>query len=273
MSYRAAEAREDMTMGSNLVFSLPLEAPLSRRALCVGGGAALLAALLPKAAAAQEPDLPRAEEERLGLIYARGFLQARGSTPTPRSRLIEAYLSQIGARLTATGLRRPLQYSYHFDPDPAFKSAMSMPGGEVVVGAGILSLVDSEDALAAVLGHEIMHVDLGHTTRRLYDLQARHQLTAAQRGRINPLEFGATHTPEQELAADLEGVRMAVAAGYSPYGVRRLLLYFQELLRPRPGQPPRGLPIERRIAQLDAQIETNHWQHLADARAPLQLPD
>jgi predicted Zn-dependent protease len=246
---------------------------MSRRALCAGGGAALLAGLLPTIAAAQERDLPRAEEERLGLIYARGFLQARGAAPTPRGRLIEAYLTHVGSRLTATGLRRPLAYRFHFDPNPSFKSAMAMPGGEIVVGAGILSLVDSEDALAGVLGHEIMHVDLGHTTRRLLDLQARDHLTAAQRARINPLEFGTTHTPEQELAADFEGVRMAVAAGYSPYGVRRLLLYFQELLRPRPGQPPRGLPIERRIAQLDAEIESNHWQHLEGARTPLQLPD
>jgi predicted Zn-dependent protease len=270
MSYRRPD---NIAMRSNLAPSLSLGSPISRRALCAGGGATLLAALLPKAVGAQEADLPRAEEERLGRIYARGFLRARGAAPTPRGRLIEAYLTHVGSRLTATGLRRPLTYSYHFDPDPSFKSAMAMPGGEVVVGAGILSLVDSEDALAGVLGHEIMHVDLGHTTRRLRDLQARDHLTDAQRARINPLEFGTTHTPEQELAADLEGVRMAVAAGYSPYGVRRLLLYFQELLRPRPDQPPRGLPIERRLAQLDAQIETNHWQRLADARTPLQLPD
>ena len=213
------------------------------------------------------------EEERLGLIYARGFLRARGWGADAADGPIETYLSRVGARLIASGLRRPLSYSFHFDPDPSFKSAMAMPGGEIVVVLGILSLVDSEDALAGVLGHEIMHVDLGHTTRRLYDLQARHHLSDAQRARIDPLEYGETHTPEQELAADFEGIRMAVAAGYSPYGVRRLLLYFQELLRPRPGQPPRGLPIERRIAQLDAQIETNHWQHLEGARTPLQLPE
>lgn len=260
-------------MASTRISPLPHVAPMTRRALCAGGGAALLSALLPGPAAAELAELPRAEEERLGLIYARGFLRARGAAETPRGRLIEAYLSHVGSRLTATGLRRPLTYSYHFDPDPSFKSAMAMPGGEIVVGAGILALVDSEDALAGVLGHEIMHVDLGHTTKRLHDLQARDHLIDAQRARINPLEFGATHTPEQELAADFEGVRMAVAAGYSPYGVRRLLLYFQELLRPRPGQPPRGLPIERRIAQLDAEIESNHWQHLEGVRAPLQLPD
>jgi predicted Zn-dependent protease len=242
---------------------------IARRDLILGAAAA--GCLAGPARAANE-GLPRAEEERLGAIYLRGYQQARGTAPSPRSERIEAYLTEVGGRLIATGLRRPLSYSFHFDADPAFKSAMAMPGGEIVVGSGILALADSEDALACVLGHEIMHADLGHTNGRIRDLQAHFHLDAAHRGDIPPLAFGATYAPEQELAADLEGFRMAVAAGYSPYGARRLLAYFAELLRPRPGQPPRGLPIERRLAQLDAEILAHHWQHLEELPHPLALP-
>jgi predicted Zn-dependent protease len=248
---------------------------IGRRELIASAAAV---ALLAPAALAAAPDLPaqdslpRAEEERLGEIWRRGYQQARGTAPSPRSERLEAYLTEIGNRLTATGLRRPMTYSYHFDADPGFKSAMAMPGGQIVVGSGLMAIVDGEDALACVIGHEIMHCDLDHTTGRFHDLQARLHLDNAHRGDINPLYFGASYTPEQELAADLEGFRMAVAAGYSPYGARRLLAYFAELLRPHPGDPPRALPIERRLAQLDADIAARHWEHLAEVRHPLQLP-
>jgi predicted Zn-dependent protease len=149
---------------------------------------------------------------------------------------------------------------------------MAMPGGAVVVGAGLLAIADSEDALACVLGHEIMHCDLGHTTKRMFDVQDRDRLSDARRATINPFEFGATHTPEQELAADREGFRLAARAGYSPYGALRLLQYLDAVF-PNPNPRPGQLTIARRIAQLDGEIAANHWQNLADTRHPLALPD
>ena len=38
-------------------------------------------------------------------------------------------------------------------------NAFALPGGHVYVGGGLLQLMDSEDELAAVLGHEIEHID------------------------------------------------------------------------------------------------------------------
>jgi predicted Zn-dependent protease len=35
----------------------------------------------------------------------------------------------------------------------------ALAGGHVYVGAGLVSLMDSEDELAALIGHEIEHID------------------------------------------------------------------------------------------------------------------
>ena len=247
--------------------------PSSRRYL-LAAMPALVAAT--KVAALKAPHKPHTltltEERNLEPVYLRGYEQQRGTAPTPRGRRIEAYLAKVAARLTGQGLRRPIHYSFHFDPDPGFKSAMAMPGGAVVVGSGLLSIADSEDALACVLGHEIMHVDLGHTTKRLFDVQDRDHLPDSRRASVNPFEFGTTHTPEQELAADREGIRLAVRAGYSPYGARRLLEFLDKIY-PNPNPRPGSLPIARRIEQLDAEIAANGWQKLADSRRALALPD
>ena len=250
-----------------------MDIPVSRRQLIAAAPLLLAAAKAPhRPSTAITHKLSLAEERHLEPIYLRGYETARGTAPTPRGRRIEAYLDKIGARLSAHGLRRPVKYSFHLDPDPGFKSAMALPGGAVVVGSGLLSVVDSEDALACVLGHEIMHCDLGHTTKRIFEIQDRDRIPDARRASINPLEFGRTNAPEDELAADREGFALAVRAGYSPYGARRLLVFLAEVFKaytPRPG----ALTIAHRIEMLDAQIAQNGWQRLADVNHPLALPD
>ena len=42
-------------------------------------------------------------------------------------------------------------------------NAMATPGGHIFVSRGLIDCTDSEDALAAVLAHEIAHVQLGHS--------------------------------------------------------------------------------------------------------------
>lgn len=251
-----------------------MDSKLTRRTMMAAIPAAFLAArgVSAKINAVGSASLSLADERMLSPIFLRGYERQRGTAPTPRGRRIETYLNKVGAKLTASGLRRPLNYNFHFDPDPGFKSAMAMPGGAIVVGSGLLAIADSEDALACVLGHEIMHVELGHTTDRLLEVQARDHLPSSRRASIDPFEFGATHKPEQELAADREGFRLAAKAGYSPYAARRLLELLDKIY-PNPNPRPGRLTIARRIEQLDQEIASNGWQKLADTSHPLALPD
>ena len=42
-------------------------------------------------------------------------------------------------------------------------NAMATPGGHIFVSRGLIDCTDSEDALAAVIAHEVAHVQLGHS--------------------------------------------------------------------------------------------------------------
>lgn len=50
---------------------------------------------------------------------------------------------------------------------PGLANAFVLPGGSVFVYSGLLNVCRSEDALAAVLGHEIAHNTASHTAERL----------------------------------------------------------------------------------------------------------
>jgi len=75
------------------------------------------------------------------------------------------YVQSVGNRL-ANQARRKDQLDYEFsilnDSSP---NAWALPGGKIVVNRGLLTELNSEAELAAVLGHEIVHADAAHGAR------------------------------------------------------------------------------------------------------------
>jgi predicted Zn-dependent protease len=67
--------------------------------------------------------------------------------PTPQTTKIDEYLQTVGDRVAAHAQRK-LPSRFHFDPGPAFKGAVGLPGGQIFVGGGILAHMDSEDQFA-----------------------------------------------------------------------------------------------------------------------------
>ena len=234
------------------------------------GAAVLSPTLIVRPSMAAQPFYVSVRDElRLGALCWQAYAKEAGLSDTPQTLQVERYLGQVGGKMTHH-LRRPMPYTFKLDPNPRYISACAYPGGLVITGGGILSYADSEDALAAVLGHEIMHCDLGHTTGRMEEEQKKHHLTDAQRNRIPVDDYGNTYSHDQELAADREGVKAAVAAGYSPYGMRRLFELFAFVGRdakPRSG----SLTIQTRMARLDHLIAQYGWKHLKDSRTPLDV--
>lgn len=51
--------------------------------------------------------------------------------------------------------------------DPKTLNAFCTPGGHIYVYTGLIKYLDSEDQLLGVLGHEIAHADLRHSTEQL----------------------------------------------------------------------------------------------------------
>jgi beta-barrel assembly-enhancing protease len=174
---------------------------------------------------ASVPRITDADEVRAGHLLASDFMKHEGMADTPQTLKIEQYLQTVGDRLAAHAARK-LPYRFHFDPDPSFKSAFALPGGEIFVGAGILAMFDTEDQLAAVLGHEMQHDILNQCRDRLEKELAGRQLTVETVDRLTVDPFLPGYGHENEFKADWEGVKLAAQSGYSPEGAIRLLNMF-----------------------------------------------
>jgi predicted Zn-dependent protease len=139
---------------------------------------------------------------------------------SPEELALESYIRRVGNTLALHAHRR-LPYSFHLLPNRAMMNAFSLPGGPVYVGEGLLDLMTSEDELAAVLGHEIEHIDHYHCAERV---QVEARLRNLELGVVGVLlqipltVWEAGYNKDEELEADREGMRLAVLSGYSPYG-------------------------------------------------------
>jgi predicted Zn-dependent protease len=210
------------------------------------------------------------DQIRLGATLAAQYARERGIGPTVQSKQIESYLQAVADRL-ATRASRKLPYRIHYDPYPAFKSAFALPGGHIIFGGGILALMKTEDELAAVIAHEIIHVDARQVDERVMQIAKERNISPANLSLWKVEDFGPSYTKQQELACDRGGAGLAVKAGYSPYGLLHLLQTFQLLAGPQKVEASQRATLADRISQINDEIRTNGWEGLTKER-PLELP-
>jgi predicted Zn-dependent protease len=128
---------------------------------------------------------------------------------------------------------------------PPLPIARASFGNVVLVPASLLRLSASEDAVVAVLAHELAHLSLRHAERLITRMEA---LPAAARERAaNALK--RTH----EREADVTGLRLLVNAGYDP-GAASDHLKAVEALAQRAGFSPR--PLRRSHDQVPARARS-----------------
>src|SRR5437899_6700315 len=101
--------------------------------------------------------LSDAEEKEAGDAMAERYLEHHGQLSAADLE-IEDYVTDVG-RVVAAHARRKLAYRFHYIPDANVVHAFALPGGHIFLGKGMFQLMDSEDELANVLGHEVEHVD------------------------------------------------------------------------------------------------------------------
>lgn len=163
-----------------------------------------------------------------------------GAAGSPRDAEMQAYLQRTGLRVTAHA-RRKLPWTFHYVADPGFVNAFALPGGHVFAGEGLLLQMRSEDALAAVLGHEVEHIDLRHCAERAQtEARLRHLGFLGDLAALPVELFAAGYSKDQELAADRDGTTLAVQAGYSYTGILQLFDEFARLEVKQDGGRPAG---------------------------------
>lgn len=203
---------------------------------------------------------------------------------------MQAYVSTVGRKVSGRA-RRKLDYKFHYVPDESLVNAFALPGGHVFIGKGMVRLMQTEDELANVLGHEVEHIDNYHCVER-YQLKVRMQdLPLAELLRLPVELFQAGYGKEQELEADRDGTYLAVMAGYSPQGAVHLFQRFSRLHREyvlkaaSPDQELSGVAIagiegyfrshplpEERVNQMQRIIAAKKWASVPE-KALRVLPD
>lgn len=79
---------------------------------------------------------------------------------------LERYLEQLVARLESAGMaaNREVGFRVTILDDPTF-NAFAFPHGSIYVHSGLLAQADAEDHVAAILAHEMTHVENRHMAR------------------------------------------------------------------------------------------------------------
>ncbi len=145
----------------------------------------------------------------------------------------ERLVARITGALTAVSENPQQSYRITILNSPAI-NAFALPGGYLYVTRGLLALANDASEVAAVLSHEMAHVTANHGIQRQQreeaeviasrvvaevlssDLAGKQALA---RGKLRLAAFSRN----QELQADVIGVRMLGEAGYDPYAAARFL--------------------------------------------------
>jgi len=131
-------------------------ARLTRREF--GGGLVAAVAVLGTGCAAISPS----EERKLGEEAAEEVERMVGLVSDPR---LVGYVRQVAGRIAAAAKRPDVTWEFNVTDDIE-PNAFALPGGYVYVTRGLVALLNSEDELAGVLGHEMAHVLERHAARR-----------------------------------------------------------------------------------------------------------
>lgn len=156
------------------------------------------------------------------------------------------HVSAVGAKMVALSNRSDIDWHFYVVESKDI-NAFALPGGHVFITTAALKNLKSEDELAAVLGHEIAHVEKGHGAKKLQRAMisqgiaiaalADHGASAQMAGQLAVSVALKGYDRDAEDEADNRGVELATRAGYDPHG---LLGFFDTLQTKHPDSG--GLP-------------------------------
>lgn len=154
-----------------------------------------------------------------------------------------AYVAEVGRKLAAVSDRPELPYEFVV-LNNSTPNAWALPGGKIAVNRGLLTYLDNEAQLAAVLAHEIVHAAARHSASQMTRgtlIGAVAQVAGAvsqQSGlgqlggavaQVGSSAWMAHYGRGAELEADAYGIDYMVRAGYDPRAAVQIQQTFVKL--------------------------------------------
>ncbi|WP_010257095.1 M48 family metalloprotease [Treponema primitia] len=244
----------------SLVFSIILgfaiSFPLMAQSRGTGSGSPGLGADVSGALSQMEGALAQPDEDMsfqdayfLGRAVAANILSRYG--PYTEKPALTHYLNQICTAITINSPTPEIYGGYHVSIlDSPDLNAFATTGGHIFVCRGLLEAVSSEDALAAVLAHEIAHIQLKHSDEIIKNMRLTQALSdiAQRAGDIAAREAGLRerevlfsnyvrelvttlvvngYSRDKEFEADSYALTLLALAGYSPASLVEVLTLLQ----------------------------------------------
>lgn len=142
---------------------------------------------------------------------------------------LENYLNKICQALVINSSDPYLYNGYHVKilNAPNEVNAYSTSGGHILVTRGLIDCAESEDALAAVIAHEIGHIQLKHSLESIKASRFNDTMNAVgqmfsddEMGDVSDdilsSMMGSGFSQGQEYDADEKAIELMAAAGYQP---------------------------------------------------------
>jgi predicted Zn-dependent protease len=194
----------------------------------------------------------------------------------------EQYLNTICAAVAVNSPMPDVYNGYHvMILDAPELNAFATTGGHIFITRGLLEALTSEDALAAVIAHEIAHIQLQHSVTLIKSLRITRNLSNtadraagiaareaslderkilfdnAVRDLVTTLVING-YTREQEFQADIYAVKLLTLAGYSPASMVEALTTILEKTTGTGGFNSTHPPPDQRIANVRQELTRNN---------------
>jgi predicted Zn-dependent protease len=190
------------------------------------------------------------EDDEIKLDKQNSIIQFSADFGPVQDQKLNDYINRTGKNLAKQTHRPHLPYSFR-GVNATYINAYAFPGGSIAATRGILLALNNEAELAALLGHELGHVNARHTAQQM----SKNVLTQAVVGSVSVLagtqgalygqlasQIGAigsgallaSYSRDNEREADELGMEYMVRSNYSPKGMIGLMDMLQSLSKHKP---------------------------------------
>jgi len=212
------------------------------------------------------------------------FSEDYGITQDPG---LNRYVADVGNRLAKVSHRPEMPYSFNA-VNANYVNAYAFPGGTIAATRGIMLEMESEDSLAALMGHEIGHVNARHYAERqakgslldivvatvgivAADSNPQYGALAQLIGSVGGGALLSHYSRDNEREADALGMEYMNQAGYTPAGMTDLM----DMLNSQSKSKPNALELmfsthpmsSERVANTQRSLES---QYADAAKRPRQ---
>lgn len=224
------------------------------------------------------PDAPYTEDDiATEILFGRELAsKVLGKYPPVKNDQLNAYINKVGQVVAQMSERSELQYRF-IVLDTDIINAFAAPGGYVFITKGALNNIEDESELAAILAHEIGHVELRHYVKKVKLRSAKGNaedglgaiLSGGGRAATQAFNEALDETMEilfnkglqskkDEFEADRTSVFLLANAGYDPTALMR---YFNRIEKNQSDQTQilaeTHPSLTERINEMDTLIQQN----------------